>query len=86
MAGLADGYTFAYGQPISTAAPGYFVAGSGGVVTTASDMAKWLVMQNSGGESTNGEQLLSAAGIETMHTPSEPGGYALGWDTDGPDG
>ena len=84
VAGLADGYTFAYGQPISTEAPGYFVAGSGGVVTTASDMAKWLVMQNSGGETTSGEQLLSAEGIETMHTPSEPGGYALGWDTDGP--
>ena len=82
--GLADGYTFAYGQPISTEAPGYFVAGSGGVVTTASDMAKWLVMQNSGGETTGGERLLSADGIETMHTPSEPGGYALGWDTDGP--
>ena len=82
--GLADGYTFAYGQPISTAAPGYFVAGSGGVVTTASDMAKWLVMHNNGGESTDGERLLSAAGIETMHTSSEPGGYALGWDTDGP--
>jgi CubicO group peptidase (beta-lactamase class C family) len=84
VAGLADGYTFAYGQSISTEAPGYFVAGSGGVVTTAFDMAKWLMMQNSGGETPDGEQLLSAEGIETMHTQSEPGGYALGWDTDGP--
>ena len=47
-------------------------------------MAKWLVMQSSGGRAGNGNRLLSAESIATMHTPAEPGGYALGWDTDGP--
>lgn len=84
VAGLADGYTFAYGQPVSAQGPGYFVAGSGGVVSTASDLAGWLVMQNSDGRAVDGTRLLSTEGLAIMHSPAEPGGYALGWDTDGP--
>lgn len=82
--GLADGYAFAYGKAVALSGPGYFVEGSGGVVSTTSDMARWLVMQNNGGVEPNGARLVSARGIEEMHAPSEPGGYALGWDTDGP--
>lgn len=84
MPGLADGYTFAYGRAVAVPGPGYFVNGSGGVVSTASDMARWLIMQNNGGVAANGARVVSAGSIEEMHAPSEPGGYALGWDTDGP--
>lgn len=82
--GLTEGHSFAYGRPYALPGPGYFVEGSGGVITTASDMARWLVMQNNGGVAANGKRVVSAKSIEEMHTPSEPGGYALGWDTDGP--
>ena len=41
-------------------------------------------MQSNGGRADNGNRLLSAESISTMHTPAEPGGYAFGWDTDGP--
>lgn len=84
VAGLADGYLFAYGQSVSTPAPGYFVSGSGGIVSTASDLAKWLAMQNNNGRAANGTRLLSPSGVAELHTSAEPGGYALGWDTDGP--
>lgn len=82
--GLADGHSFAYGTAVALPGPGYFVAGSGGVVTSAADMARWLVAQNNGGVGANGARVLSAAGVTQLHTPSEAGGYALGWDTDGP--
>lgn len=82
--GLADGHSFAYGKAVALRGPGYFVAGSGGVVSTGSDMARWLVMQNNSGKGANGARIVSARGITEMHTSSEPGGYALGWDTDGP--
>lgn len=81
---LTEGHSFAYGRPYALPGPGYFVEGSGGIVTTASDMARWLVMQNNGGVAAKGKRVVSAKSIEEMHTPSEPGGYALGWDTDGP--
>ena len=47
-------------------------------------MARWLIAQGNGGVGTNGARIASAATIARTHTPSEPGGYALGWDTDGP--
>ena len=33
-------------------------------MTTADDLAKWLIMQNSAGEAANGTRLISAAGHE----------------------
>lgn len=82
--GLGEGHSFAYGRPYALRGPGYFVQGSGGVITTASDMAKWLAMQNSGGLGPNGARIVPAGAIEEMHTASAPGGYALGWFTQGP--
>ncbi|MGH7718309.1 MAG: serine hydrolase domain-containing protein, partial [Gemmatimonadaceae bacterium] len=82
--GLADGYTFPYGIAVARPAPGYFVAGSGGVVTTAADMARWLIAQSNGGVGANGARVVSATSVTAMHTPSELGEYALGWDIDGP--
>lgn len=81
---LAGGHSLAYGRPVTLPWAGYFVNGSGGVVTTASDMARWLAMLSRSGVGLDGTQVLSAAGVRALHTPSAPGGYALGWDTDGP--
>jgi CubicO group peptidase (beta-lactamase class C family)/uncharacterized membrane protein YdjX (TVP38/TMEM64 family) len=84
--GLGKGHSLAYGFSYALPDPGYFVQGSGGVVTTASDMAQWLVAQNGGGKGPNGARIVSAKSIRELHTASAPGGYALGWDTDGPKG
>jgi CubicO group peptidase (beta-lactamase class C family) len=44
------------------------VAGSGGVISTAQDMSRWLVMQSNGGRA-DGATVLDASGIDLMHTP-----------------
>src|SRR5829696_6281098 len=49
VSGLADGHVVAYGQPIATPAPGTFVGGAGEVVSTAADMAHWLLLHTNGG-------------------------------------
>ncbi|GAA2272190.1 serine hydrolase domain-containing protein [Glycomyces scopariae] len=56
-------------------APGFLDdSGSGGIITSAADMGRWLASQN--GE---GPQLVSAAGLEAMHAPSEVQDYGMGW-------
>ena len=82
--GLADGHVIAYGHPISVPAPATFDGGAGDVVSTAADMAHWLVVQANGGRTADGTRLVSERSMTEMHTPSAPGGYALGWDTEGP--
>ena len=84
VAGLADGHVIAYGQPIPVPAPATFDAGAGDVVSTAADMAHWLVVQANSGRTAQGTRLVSERSMTEMHTPSTPGGYALGWDTYGP--
>ena len=84
VAGLADGHVIAYGHPIPLPAPATFDAGAGGVISTAADMAHWLVVQTNGGRTADGTSLVSERSMTEMQTPRTPGGYALGWDTDGP--
>ncbi|MGM0420814.1 MAG: serine hydrolase domain-containing protein [Bacillota bacterium] len=52
---------------------------SGYIVSTANDMAKFLLYQQHG--EYNGRQLLSSAGHKLMHTPGGGGltGYGMGW-------
>ncbi|WP_281364174.1 serine hydrolase [Thermoactinomyces mirandus] len=54
--------------------------GAGGVVTTASDMGKWLAMHTNDGKNESGEQLLSKELLEESYSP-QPGSekYGLGW-------
>jgi CubicO group peptidase (beta-lactamase class C family) len=82
--GLADGHVLAYGHPVPAPAPHTFDQGAGAVVSTAADLARWLVVQANGGRTADGVRLVSQSSMTTMHTPSTPSGYALGWDTDGP--
>lgn len=81
-AGLAKGHTYAYGVSIAATEPHRFVAGSDGVISTAADMARWLVVQNNHGIAPGGARLVTAATVTAMH--QAPGGgrtYGLGWDT-----
>lgn len=82
--GLARGHTYVYGVAVAVEAPGYFVAGSGGVVASASDLARWLIAQTQGGIGPDGTRIVSAAAVRTMHTPSAIQAYGLGWEIVGP--
>lgn len=70
------GHLMVLGQAIAVPEPPAFGGGSGGVLSSAHDMAAWLIAQNNPGRTP----IASAAAITEMHTPSpasEP--YALGW-------
>ncbi|WP_433260337.1 serine hydrolase domain-containing protein [Actinosynnema sp. CS-041913] len=83
---VREGHVFAYGASVPATEPTRFVAGSDGVLTTAEDMARWLVVQSTGGRAADGVRLVSPEGITAMHTPSDPRWtYGMGWDT-GSDG
>ncbi|TDC57903.1 class A beta-lactamase-related serine hydrolase [Micromonospora sp. KC207] len=79
---VSKGHSFAYGLVVSAAEPTRFVNGSDGVITTAQDMAQWLIMQNSAGRSAEGTRLVSAESMTAMHTSSDGRWtYGMGWDT-----
>ena len=77
---LAQGHIIAYGVTVALPELSGFLGGSGGVVSTASDMAHHLIAQNNHGVYT-GRSVLSAKGVSRMQTP--PTGvvnsYAMGW-------
>lgn len=67
-----------YGAVVAAREPHQFVQGSHGVVSTAADMARWLLVQQDG--SSTGRRLVTDRSLTTMHTPP-PGGSddAMGW-------
>ncbi|MCG5215411.1 serine hydrolase domain-containing protein [Streptosporangium sp. KLBMP 9127] len=68
----ARGHLYLLSRPVALPEPPGFGNGSGGVISTANDMARWLIAQNNG--------ILSAASVKEMRTPSKQSdGYALGW-------
>ncbi|MEO3753693.1 serine hydrolase domain-containing protein [Streptomyces sp. B6B3] len=75
----ARGYVRAYGMLFSRAHPRWFAAGAFGVVSTAADLADWLIAQHNHGTSAAGHRVVSAASIDAMHTPPEGREYAMGW-------
>jgi CubicO group peptidase (beta-lactamase class C family) len=79
---LAEGHVLVFGRPVVRAELDGMVAGSTGVVSTAEDMARWLVAQ-----STGGGGLLSPEAVAVMQSPPPgvPGGYGMGWQVVAPD-
>lgn len=78
--GLQDGHITAYGLALPAREMEQVVTGSGGVVTTAADMASWLALQTGGGQTRAGRQLLSRSLLDTSHTPQPSADrYGLGW-------
>lgn len=72
-ADLSPGYVRAFGIPVPVAERDWFTGGSHGVLTTAQDMARWLVAQRDGGG------VLSPSSVALAHTPAPGRDYALGW-------
>jgi hypothetical protein len=81
---FASGHIFVYGKPVVKKEPDWFIEGAAGNISTAEDMAHWLMLQLNGGK-YGGVQLLSAEGIRAMH--AAPAGtdstYGMGWVVDG---
>ena len=50
--------------------PRAFGGGSGGVLSSAHDMAAWLIAHNNHGRGPGGAAIVSAASIDTMRTPT----------------
>ncbi len=83
--GLSQGYVTAYGTALPWSELEQMFAGSGGVVSTASDMGKWLSMHTNKGAIVNGQRLLSKSLLEESYSP-QPGSpkYGLGWSISSP--
>lgn len=64
---LTYGHFFLFGKPVAVNEPEWFIDGPAGIVSTADDMAKWLISQQNGGMYKN-KQILSSNGIQTMQT------------------
>ena len=77
---LAQGHILAFSLPIAWNEMIGYLGGSGGLISTAEDMANYLIMQNSGGQ-FEGESLVSPESITLMHTPPSDvdSPYAMGW-------
>ncbi|MFB9908531.1 serine hydrolase domain-containing protein [Allokutzneria oryzae] len=74
----ARGHLMPLGFPLAVPEPTSFGNGSGGVLSTARDMAAWLIAQNYGGGA-----VVSPAGLAELRTPTPvSGSYALGWSLD----
>jgi CubicO group peptidase (beta-lactamase class C family) len=71
----ARGHLYVVGQAVAVPEPSGFGNGSGGVISTANDMARWLIAQNTGLPN-----LLSPQSVKEMRTASQQNeDYALGW-------
>lgn len=70
----SDGFVSLYGTWVSRAELPGFRGGAGGVVTTASDMGRWLISQ-----SGHGPQVMTSGSLAALHAPSPGTDYAMGW-------
>lgn len=71
------GHLKVLGVPVALPEPPAFGNGSGGVLSTAHDMAAWLIAQNNQGRGPHGT-IATPETIAETHTPVS-GDYALGW-------
>jgi CubicO group peptidase (beta-lactamase class C family) len=77
---LARGHILAFGVPMARDELDGYLGGSGGVISTARDMATWLILHNQRG-TFQGRSLLGPRAIELSHTPPPQidTSYAMGW-------
>ncbi|EOD63583.1 serine hydrolase domain-containing protein, partial [Amycolatopsis vancoresmycina] len=68
-----EGYVRAFGIAVPVSEPDWFTGGSHGVLSTAADLARWLIAQRDGGG------VVSPSAAALAHTPAPGRGYALGW-------
>ena len=81
--GVGTGHTAVFGRVVPFPEPHDTCLGSGGMVSTADDLARWARFQAGDGRAPGGERLLSPEDLRELHT-AQPGtegvgGYGLGW-------
>ncbi|MFB5761309.1 serine hydrolase domain-containing protein [Paenibacillus medicaginis] len=69
---IPRGHYLMLGHPVSQAEPLWFIDGPAGIISTAEDMAKWMLAQYDG-------RLLSKELMEQYHTAGQSGPYGMGW-------
>ena len=96
--GLAEGHVIAYGHAFAAPGLGSYTVGDGGIVSSAADMARWLIVNANGGQTADGTRIVSrerhaaaahperAAGRRTPSggTPTARPGPRPGWSTAAP--
>lgn len=77
---LAKGHLVIFGIPTIYPEVDGYLGGSGGVISTAEDLAHYLILQANGGR-YNHQVLVSPVSIDLMHTPPKDiqTTYAMGW-------
>lgn len=75
------GHLMIAGTPVALPGPPAFGAGSGAVLSTAHDMAAWLICQSNHGRGPDGTPVVSADAVADMQRPSADD-YGLGWQSD----
>ncbi|MEU0493333.1 serine hydrolase domain-containing protein [Nocardiopsis sp. NPDC006139] len=82
-AGVAPGHVAVLGGARALPEPQGYFNGSGGMVSTADDMARWLVSQNTGGRTADGGAGVPADAVALTHAAAGGTGPAadsgLGW-------
>lgn len=78
---VGRGYRLLYGAPLPGLPPrGQLMLGAGGVASSANDLARWLVVQDTGGLTLEGARILASESVSAMQTPSGPSSeYGYGW-------
>ncbi|WP_261378196.1 serine hydrolase domain-containing protein [Paenibacillus agilis] len=66
------GHYLVFGQSISRTEPSWFIDGPAGIISTAEDMAKWMVAQYNG-------RLLAPELMDQYHAAGQIGPYGMGW-------
>lgn len=69
---IPRGHYLLFGYPVSKAEPSWFIDGPAGIVSTAEDMAKWMLAQYH-------SRLLAPELMEQFHAAGQSGPYGMGW-------
>ncbi len=77
---LASGHLMAFAIPFAYPELLGYLGGNGGIISTAEDMTKYLILQSNEGQFEN-TQLLTPSSMSLMHTPPVEldSLYAMGW-------
>lgn len=77
---MAQGHLMGFGLPFASPEMSGYLSGSSGIISTAEDMANYLIFQTNSGQFKE-TKLLSESSVALMHTPPKTIGssYGMGW-------
>ena len=77
---MAQGHLMGFGLPLAYPEMSGYLSGSSGIVSTAEDLANYLIFQTNSGQFKE-TKLLSESSVALMHTPPQTIGssYGMGW-------